>query len=235
MLPFEGDVINVIDDAFKAGFNIPKYYFEKDFNDSIDGEVYFCDPMYMLKPQGIEFSYVLFWTGSRFKGGFVSMNNNYIGLQRGARSRNGSTLFAQHVPELKRCYRRYCGSEPAWIVHSFVLGDNGKIYYWGLDDIDVYVEQIEKITDMPFDDLVSLYLSEDNTKKPKGFVSSLAIFTRDGEMFTCCGDVADTITKSWNVLYEKADCLKKDLWWVPNIESYMRTAYAKLNVMEKLK
>lgn len=238
MLPYEEDIINVIDNAFKSGFNIPKYYFEKDYDnvkDSIEGEIYFCDPMYFVKPKGIEFSYILFWNGHRFKGGYVAINNNYIGLQRGPRSRNGSTLFASHILDLKKCFKRYTGSEPTWICHSFIMDEKGKIFYWGTDSVDNYVEQIETLTGEGIAELEEFYINDGNTVKPKGFVSSIVVYDADSDAFICCGDLADSITKSWNLLYEKADTLKKNFWFITGVESYVRMAFAKLNVAEKLK
>ena len=148
MLPFDDNVIKVIANAYEAGFNIPVKYFEKDY-DKVpeDAEVYHNNPLYIIKPQGTEFTYIMYWTGKKMKGGFISINNNYSGVQRGSWSRNGETLFAGHIYELKRsCKRLIDISEPQWICESFVMDNNGKIFYWGKDSIEHYSEQINKLT-----------------------------------------------------------------------------------------
>ena len=115
------------------------------------------------------------------------------------------------------------------------MDEKGKIFYWGTDSVDNYVEQIETLTGEGIAELEEFYINDGNTVKPKGFVSSIVVYDADSDAFVCCGDLADSITKSWNLLYEKADTLKKNFWFITGVESYVRMAFAKLNVAEKLK
>ena len=93
MLPYDDDIVNVVDDAFKNTYTIPKFYFERNYEQVRESlseeEVFYNPPMYFVKPRGsIEFSYIVFWTGKKFLGGYVSLNNNYSGVQRGRMDRN---------------------------------------------------------------------------------------------------------------------------------------------------
>ena len=103
MLPFDDNIIKVISEAYEVGFNIPPKYLPSDVDKIPEGrEVYVNKPLSIVRPDGVEFTYILFWNGRKFKGGYVSINNNYSGVQRGSFERNGETLFASHVYGLKK-------------------------------------------------------------------------------------------------------------------------------------
>lgn len=237
MFPYEDDIIGVVDNAYRAGFNLPKYYFLDDTEiDSIDVESYVCKPLLITKPAGVEFSYILYWNGRKFKGGYISINNNYTGVQRGSRvAPNGSMLFASHVPELHRCYKRMITGEQTWLAHSFIFNEAlNKIMYYGTDDVDFYRESIENLTGENFDDLTEAYSKDENRRKPVGFVPSLHVYEREAFKFINVGDRCDTVSRAWKMIYEKCDLLRKDHWFIPNIDSYMRTGYAILKTKNKI-
>lgn len=240
MLQHDEDIITVVDNAFKAGFYMPKYYFQKDI-DEVNKvknccEIIYNHPMFFVKPKGIEFSYIIYWNGSRFKGGFVSINNNYTGLQRGGFDRNGETLFASHIREIKMCYKKFTENDiPKWIVHSFILTEEGKILYWGLDNIEHYKEIISNYTGELFEDLVELYLSSDKRNRPEGFISSLMIYDSVGKKsYIHTGIVHMTISSAWKDIYNKINDLRKEFNYTLCLDTYARKGYAMLKSYNKL-
>lgn len=238
MIPYEDDIISVIDTAYKAGFFVPKYFFEKDkelVKNSQD-EIYHVDPLYIAKPKGVEFSYVAFYNGDKLRGGYLSINNNYSGLQRGMRSRGGGTMFSADIRDVRVGFKKMTKEEPQWMAHSFVMDEKGKIVYFGNDSHEYYIEQIEKLAGKRFDELTDIFLAGEKMKRPQGFVSFLPVVNSeyvDG-YFTCVGDVQQTVTKSWNTLYDKLDCLDKKLWYLPSVDSYIRKAYATMQTLKVL-
>lgn len=236
MLPYEKDVIGVIDNAYRAGFTIPHYIFDKDqklIEDSPE-EFYYVPPLFIAKPKGVEFSYILFWTGEKFRGGYIAITNNYSGVQRGYRERNGGTIFAAHIKELRLCIRKLMGEEPCWVAYSFVLGENGRLYFWGTDSIDFYADPIEHLTGESMKGLTDMFMNPEKNKRPEGFVSFLPVFCRDKPTFLCTGDPKETVSKSWRILYEKLECLSHDFWFSVGIDSYARNAYAQLQTKKVL-
>lgn len=237
MIPFETDVISVIDNAYRAGFFMPKYYFEKDAKvlEGSSDEIYYVDPLYIVKPKGIEFTYIMFWNGFKLCAGYISINNNYTGLQRGGRGFNGGTLFAAKIQYMNVSYKKLSGGEPMWLAHSFVLTDKGKMFYFGTDDIDKYIEPIEKLTGKDFVELTDLYLAKEKTRKPEGFVSFIPVLNHKNlEEFIYTGDVQTSVTKSWNTMYEKLECLRINMHFLPGVDSYIRKAYAQMQTARVL-
>lgn len=237
MIPFDENIIGVIDNAYMAGFNIPQYFFQREYDsikDSLVGkEVYFNNPMIFIKPQGVEFSYILFWNGEKFKGGYVSINNSYSGVQRGVFERNGETLFAAHVPEIRKCYKKVIGDTPMWIAKSFVLSTDGKIYYWGEDYPDYYKEQIEVLTEKPLEELLEGFLNGENFHKPKGYVASLTVKNK-APLFTYIQPPAQSISKAWKLLYEALGNMPPDQYFALGIDNYMRLGYAQMMMHKKI-
>lgn len=237
MFPYEDDIIGVVDNAYRAGFSLPKYYFIDDKAvESLNGEVYVCNPLIITRPQGVEFTYILYWNGKRFKGGYIAINNNYTGVQRGARvSPNGSMLFASHVPELRRCYKKMVSTEPMWLAHTFIFDESiNKIVYYGTDDVEFYKESIENLTDENFEELTEAYGKDENRRKPVGFVPSIFVYENNSFKFINVGDRCDTVSKAWKMMYEKCELLRKDHWFLPSVDSYMRTGYAILKSKNKI-
>lgn len=235
MLPFDDNVIKVISDAYEAGFNIPVKYFEKDYNKvPEDAEAYCNNPLYIIKPQGTEFTYIMYWTGKKMKGGFISINNNYSGVQRGAWSRNGETLFAGHIYELKRCCKRLIDLEkPQWICESFVMDETGKIFYWGKDSIEYYSEPLSKLTGHTIVELEEIYTNQ-KSKKPEGFVASLLVIKDGAPLYVYTAEPDESISKAWKGLYASLCMTNKAYSYSNGVDVYMRTGFAKLNIHRKL-
>jgi len=242
MLQHDENIITVVDNAFKAGFYIPKYTFHSvsrggEVEDKkLEGEVYHNYPMYFSKPEGIEFTYIIFWNGHRFCGGFISINNTYKGVQRGGFDRNGETLFASHIHEIKMGYKKFTKKdEPRWIAHSFVITEEGKIFYWGLDNVEHYKDLISNIVGENFEDLVEIYLRDERTRRPQGFISSLMIYDdKDNKTVIENGEVQPSISASWKDLYDKVDKLPKNLTFTLCLDNYIRKGYAILKAFNKL-
>lgn len=235
MLPFDDNVIKVISEAYEAGFNIPVKFFEKD-RDKIteDMEVFTNNPLYIVKPQGTEFTYIMYWTGKKMKGGFISLNNNYSGVQRGTWIRNGETLFAGHIYELKRCCKRLINlEEPQWICESFVMDESGKIFYWGKDSIEYYAEQLGRLTGHTIVELEDIY-SNQKSKKPEGFVASLLVMNNNIPAYIYVDEPDESISKAWKGLYASLCGINKSYSYTNGVDTYMRTAFAKLNIHRKL-
>ena len=237
MLPFDNNIISVIDEAYKAGFNIPQKFF-KDNPQQIDvenREVFQNYPLFIIKPEGIEFSYLLFWSGNKFYGGYVSINNNYTSVQRGTSSRNGETLFAGHVQDVRKCYKKIITDKPTWIARSFVLGNDGVIYYWGLDNIEHYAEQIYALTGFKLDEITDKFLKKEKTYKPEGFISSIMIKS-DGvnRYIQTTRSPHKSISKSWADLYGVCDKLDKEFEFTKGIDSYIRKGFSLLHGFKKI-
>ena len=232
MLPYDDDIVNVVDDAFKNTYTIPKFYFERNYEQVRESlseeEVFYNPPMYFVKPRGsIEFSYIVFWTGKKFLGGYVSLNNNYSGVQRGRMDRNGETIFAGHIKPIRTIFKRYLDDKPRWICEAFLLTEDNKILYWGKDSVEHYEEQIYKLTGYTPEELKEKFLSGEKTFKPKGFLASIMIYGLDFErQFIYSGDVKETLSQTWRQMYDDASTFAKDRQFTVGIDAYMRKAYS---------
>lgn len=235
MIPFDDNIVEIIDKAYKVGFNIPKYYFQREYDnikDTIqDKEVYFNSPMIFLKPKGIEFSYILYWNGNKFRGGFISINNNYAGVQRGPFDRNGETLFAAHITEIKRIYKK--NAEVGWIAKAFILSPEGRIYYWGEDNVQHYKTQIEILTVTAFDDLEKSFIEERDSRRPEGFVASTIVRNKN-PLYLYSELPARSVSKAWKNCYSNLDNLGIDVYYTLGLDDYMRLAFAQLNIHKKI-
>lgn len=236
MIPFDDNIVEIIDKAYRTGYNIPKYFFQREYDNIKDNlvgkDVYFNPPMIFLKPVGIEFTYILYWTGEKFRAGYISINNNYAGVQRGPYDRNGETLFAAHVPEIKRLYKKIAVN-PGWIAKSFVLSPEGRIYYWGEDYIPHYYPQIEMLTQSGIEDLEQAFISERDGRKPEGFVASTVVRSK-APHYLYSELPANSVSKAWKNCYSNLDNIGPDMYFTLGLDSYMRHAYAQLNIHRKI-
>ena len=234
MLQYDEDIINVVDSAYRAGFYIPQYFFQKDLDKvkekAMTDEVVHNDPMYFVKPKGIEFSYIIYWTGAKFRGGYVTINNNYTGVQRGGFDRNGQTLFASHVDDVRQYYKKFTElDKPKWIAHSFVLSDDNRIYYWGLDDVSHYADMIGAYTNNSLEDLVTMFDAGEKMEKPKGFISSLQIYDENFKKdYLHISEVKDSVSATWKNIYLMAGMLRKNFQFTLDMDAYIRKGYATL-------
>lgn len=236
MIPFDDNIVDIIDKAYRAGYNIPKYFFQREYDnikDTLEGkEVYYNSPMIFIKPSGIEFTYILYWNGKRFRGGYISINNNYAGVQRGQFDRNGETIFASHIPELKRLYKKIA-DEPMWIAKAFIMSPEGRIYYWGEDYITHYVPQIEILTGFKMDELLISFHEERDNRRPYCFVASVVVRNKN-PMYLYSGQPERSVSKAWKSCYSSLETLPIDRYFTLNLDSYMRHAYAQLNIHKKI-
>jgi hypothetical protein len=240
MLPFDDNIIQVVDEAYRVGFNLPEKFFKGNpQNLNLESkEVYENYPLNIIKPEGIEFSYIIFWDGRRFLGGYISINNNYTGVQRGEFSRNGSTLFAGHVPEIKKSYKKLLKEEPMWIARAFILGVDNRIYYWGIDSVIEYSSSIYALTGDRLDDITSKFINKEKTFKPEGFTASILVkakdVTPDTHTYNTMGKACDSISKAWKGLYNEVSGFTKEFEFTLGLEPYMRKAYSLLMVSNKI-
>lgn len=233
MLQFDDNIISVIDNAYKCGYNLPEKHFKNAVDMSNEKNVFENYPLYIVKPDGVEFSYIAYYSGKSFYGSYMSINNNFTSVQRGMFSRNGETLFSSNVFEIRKCFKK--SEQKGWLIKSFILGDDNKIYFWGNDNIDHYKQPISIITGMPFEELTDQLEKGERFKRPKGFVASVMIKAMGSNRFILTNDEPhDTITSAWKALYNKCDELENQYEYTYGIESYMRTAYAKLKLSDKL-
>ena len=235
MLPFDNNIISVIDEAYRVGFNVPEKFFKDNITevDTEGKEIYYNSPMYVVKPKGVEFSYIVYWTGKRFLGGYVSINNNYSSVQRGRLCNNGFTLFAAHVPEVRRCFKKLAGNIAGWICRSFILDDEGTIFSWGKDYIENYGDMIKSLTGDDVTVLQEKFDSGEKTYKPEGFVSAMIVKNPEAD-FQIVSKRKDTISKAWRDLYADAELLPVTNDFTFGMESYMRMGYAKLKAFKKI-
>jgi hypothetical protein len=234
MRQHKGNIVDVITSAYEAGLNVPKYYFQKHYEEMKDTfeehELIVVPPLYFVKPEGVEFNYSIFWTGRKFRGGFVTIKNNYRGLGRGPYNPgNGKTMFAAHVPEFKKSIKKIVGEEPVWVSIDGVLSE-GKIYFWGFSEVDS--ELVEKLTGDSIDVLTQKFTEDETTNKPEGFVAASNIFGPEG--FSFSEGPEKSITKAWKEFYIKASMLKKEYWYTENMDTLMRKGYSELMKAGKL-
>jgi len=238
MIPFDDNIVDIIDKAYRVGYNIPKYFFQREYDTIkdtlVNKEVYYNSPMIFLKPAGIEFSYLLYWNGHKFRGGYISINNNYAGVQRGQFERNGETLFASHIPDIKRIYKKITEQEiPQWICKSFILSPEGRIYYWGEDYIVHYKTQIEALTGVTMEDLHKSFHEERDNRRPDCFVASVVVRNKV-PLYLYSGQPERSVSKAWKSCYSTLGTLPNDKYFTLNLDSYMRHAYAQLNIHKKI-
>lgn len=234
MLPFDDKIVDVIDDAFKHGFSVPKYAFESNLEELLEisgdsDEVFFNHPMYFLKPDSIEFSYIIFWDGKKFHGGYISINNNYAGVQRGGLERNGETLFAGHVKRIRTCYKKVAKDKPMWLCSAFLLDNERRILYWGHDEVSHYEEAIMKLTGHSLDELEEKFKSGEKTYKPNGFVPSILLYRGGFEkLYIKTGEAGTSISSVWRNFYKDLSSTPRDILYMQGMTDYMRKAYAML-------
>lgn len=234
MLLQDDNIISTISMAYESGMNVPATYFNEEEAKEA-GAIKSRGPVWVRKPDGVEFSYMIFWTGRKFRGGYVSINNNYSGVQRGRFDRNGETLFCAHIPEIKRCYKKLLPEKKGWIVFSFILTEGGKIYFWGRDNIEHYVTSIESITGEFFDELEDIFVEERKLQKPVGFVASAMIYDQNFSPLKIETALpAESITKAWKNFYESMNDLDKTYNFTSGLDGYMRKAYAIMQSHNKI-
>jgi len=187
------DIITATEVAIKSGFNIPAYSFDipdKLYAIPAYGEIVRNGRMFFKKPEGYDISYILFWTGKHFHGGYVAINSTYAFIDRGTKAERGFVLFADHIPELKKKVKRLlveagiADKEGFFIVGDFVLQEDGTFIYWGIDfDIDKYIKAIELLTGYSINDIAEAFLEQSSLriKKPAGFTGSLVYNDVTGE------------------------------------------------------
>ena len=234
MLLQDDNIISTMQMAYESGMNVPVSFFNEDKAKEA-GAVKTKGPIWIKKPEGIEFSYMIFWTGRKFRGGYVSLNNNYSGVQRGRFDRNGETLFCSHIPEIKKCYKKILPEKSGWIVFSFIMSENGRIYFWGRDNIEHYITPIEMITQVTFEHLEEIFLHDDKLAKPEGYVASAMVYDQNYSplyIHTALPDLS--ITKAWKNFYVDMEDIDKTYNFTIGLENYMRKAYAILNHHNKI-
>ena len=234
MLLHDDSIVSTLTKAFESGMNVPKTFFKEEDTAGLEN-IHRKSPLWIQKPDGIEFTYMIYWTGKKFRGGYVSINNNYQGVQRGKFQRNGETLFCSHIPEIKRCYKKIL-PEKGWIAYSFIMDENGKIFFWGRDNIEHYKLSIEYITGVMFDELEDLFDTDGKLRKPIGYVASTMIFDESNKPSYIESSFVDiSITKVWKNFYDKINSeVPKQFNFTIGLEQYMRRAYALLQTYNKL-
>lgn len=216
MLDRIADVITATEIAIKSGFNIPPYAFnspEKLYG--VKGnEIIQNGRMYFKKPDGYDLSYILFWTGKHFHGGYISLNSNYAFLDRGFSAERGFVLFASHLPEIKKKVKRLlreagiAEKEGFFIRIDLVLQEDGTLVYWGADyDINKYIEAIELLTEYSIDTIASAFMEQNDIriKKPEGYVGAVMFDDiSDGEITNrYCYGTAMSIKATFKQIYSK--------------------------------
>ena len=212
-----GDIITATEVAIKSGFNIPAYSFnspDKLYSLPYEGEIVQNGRMFFKKPEGYDISYILFWTGKHFHGGYVVINSNYAFIDRGIDAERGFVLFADHIPEIKKKMKRLlkeagiADKEGFFIIGDFILQEDGTLTYWGIDfNIDKYVEAIEILTGYSIDDIVNAFLEQSDLKikKPKGFTGAIVYddMTEEELKMKTMYDSGTSITQTFEKIYSK--------------------------------
>jgi len=228
------DAIQQISIAFEAGMNVPKTYFSRAEAEESGNKVVYINPLWITKPEGIEFTYIVYWTGTKFRGGYISINNNYSGVQRGRFDRNGETLIVSHIHELRKCYKKIL-PEYGWIAYSFIMDDKNKIFFWGKDNIEHFYNPIENLTGLAIEDLETIFLNDEKMSKPHGFVASAMVYDENfNKLYIHTSKVKDTITQAWKSFYIDMEDVDEKCNFTIGLDNYMRKAYAILMSSNKL-
>lgn len=228
MRQHKGSIVEVITTAYEIGLNVPQYYFQRHYEEMkevLEGhEMVVVSPMYFIKPSGVEFNYTVFWTGSKFRGGYVTIDNNYTGVGKGQDLKGSArTMVALHVPEIKRALKRAVQADnPVWLSIDLIY-DGEKIYFWGYGDLDV--EMVSKLTGIDIEELSEKFVAGDKVTKPEGFVAKGMVMP-DG--FFMVSEVEKSVTAAWKDFYHRASMLKKTLWYNEGLDGFMRKGYSKL-------
>lgn len=228
------DVIGTISMAYEAGMNVPKTYFSLHEAQESGNKYIQAGPIWIAKPDGIEFTYIVYWTGRKFRAGYISINNNYSGVQRGRFDRNGETLFISHVSEIRKWYKKIL-PEHGWMAYSFIMDEDRKIFFWGKDNFEHYYNPIEKITGINPEELELAFMREEKLHKPQGFVASAMVYDEDfAKLYIHTSSVQDRVTKAWRNFYMDMEDVDKSCNLTIGLDNYMRKAYAVLMSSNKL-
>jgi hypothetical protein len=227
------NIVEVITSAYETGMAVPQYYFQRHYEemkDAIDDqEIVAVPPMWFIKPKGIEFNYTLYWTGRKFKGGYVTLLNNYLGINRGPEVSNGATMFAAHVLKFKKAAKKLVDEEPLWLSINGILTDNG-VVFWGYSEVDRGL--VEQLVGDTLEGISEKFINNEKTLFPEGFVVRLNVFNAESLVIT--EGPEKSITAAWKAVYQKASMLKKHCWYTEALDNYMRKAYSKFMLSGEL-
>jgi hypothetical protein len=237
-----GDIITATEVAIKSGFEIPPYAFNtpEKLHGVKGNEIIQNGRMFFKKPDGYDISYILFWTGKHFHGGYVSINSNYAFLDRGDEAEIGFVLFAEHLPEIKKKMKRLLkeagimDKEGFFIRGDFVLQEDGTLFYWGIDfDINKYIGAIEVLTGHDIDTIAGAFMEQSDLriKKPSGFAGAMA-YSEDEEI-KMMYEVSPSITKAFENMYSKLSHNRRCMF-LYGYERIFRRAYHILKKQNKL-
>lgn len=220
------NIVEVITSAYETGMAVPQYYFQRHYEEMReaidDQEIVAVPPMWFIKPKGVEFNYTVYWTGRKFRGGYVTLVNNYAGIGRGPEMKgNGCTMFASHVQKFKKAAKKLVDTEPYWISIDGILTDSG-VVFWGYGEVDT--ELIEKLTGEEFDNLQAKFDSEEKTSFPEGFVARCLVM--GGDTIRVSEGPEKSITAVWKKVYQSASMLKKKFWYTEALDNMMRKGYS---------
>lgn len=236
---FDLDVVSMLNSAYQAGYNVPMYIFQNKFpefeEDLREEEVLDAGMVKLIKPKGVDLTYSIYWTGRKFRGGYVSINNRYSGVNRGYPVKeNGKTMFAAHLPDIKSKLKRQIeGKKAQWCCVDVILGADGKLYFWKPGRIEEEFSLIlslygEDPTEENFQKLTDNFTNTDiKTYKPEGFMCSLPYSSeeRTQTYLYVHHNAEPTVSAVWKKTYEKMELLKKQCMFQYGMDRYMTRCY----------
>ena len=223
--------------AKEAGIRFPEH-FKKGKSVDPEDDLYDAGIYYFRRPEkSFEMSYLTYWNGARFRGGYIIYENNYSMPGKGRSIyHNGITVFAEDTKEIRNIVKKarqfHEGDEmftlpKGWVKFNFLLYSD-QLHYWGIElhqYLDPYMQDcISKLMDMPYDDLLSLFDSYEKNKKPElKYVAALPVFVDDAIIYIdVCGE---NVSQAWKLLYKEVAEIPKIFHAYLNIDEYHRSCH----------
>ena len=225
--------------AKEMGMRFPEKY--KKGNCTIDvnncRNIYDADIYYFLKrDDALDISYLAYWNGHTFKGGYICYRNHYTMAGHGLESvDNGVTIYADDTKEIRNYLKRFkqyshnddnnFKPDPSWIMFNFILYDN-QLHFWGVEFItSLYLNfsiPIEIITGIEIDELEAKYLADEKFRKPQ--IKYIAVLPLIGDgVQDLIIESGDTVSAAWKKIYKTE--LEKNHHIFLGIDEYHRTCH----------
>jgi hypothetical protein len=248
MRKIKGVTIETMILAKEFGIRFPEHH--KKSKVDADLEMYDAGIYYFKKPKdSFDVSYLTYWNGKKFRGGYIIYENNYSMPGKGVElPENGITLYPDDTKEIRNILkkaRQYNDSEDSpglikgWYKFNFALYSD-ELHFWGIETLDIFsisgqeMSCIECIMDKPYLEIIDLFDSEEKNRKPKekyvaslpGFCKNLNINEYDGHVISH----GDTVSQAWKRLYRKIENEDSIYHFYLNIDEYHRACHYKFKI-----
>ena len=225
--------------AKEMGMRFPEKYKKsgvtinaENVNNFYDADIYY----FLKRDDSFNVSYLAYWNGKTFRGGYICYRNHYTMAGSGIESvDNGVTIYPDDTREIRGYLKRFkqyandpdnnFNPDPSWYMFNFSLYDD-LLHFWGIDsneNIDLrYSAAIEIIMGSDFDSVMELFNSEQKNRKPAvKYIAVLPVFTDSSvDMIV---EEGDTISRAWKNIYETN--LKKNEHIFLGINDYHRRCH----------